>query len=65
MEYSTELVDSMLAYGVDGTSSNLTTAQASNPLPPALCCWYEGWPEGQPAVYMLIQCTPHCWKRGM
>ena len=33
-------------------------AQVSNPLLPALRCLREGCPEGEFAVYMLIQCTP-------
>ena len=38
--------------------SNLTVPQFSDSPLPALCCLHEGCLKGEPAVYMLIQCTP-------
>ena len=51
-------VDSTFTCWSSSTRSNLTAAKSWRPLLPALCCLYEGCPEGGSAVYTSIQCTP-------
>ena len=42
---------------VGSTRSNLSAAQVSDPLLPALCCLHDRYLEGDLAVHMLTQCT--------
>ena len=44
-------VDGTFACRAGSTRSNLTAAQISNPVQPALCCLHEGCLEGESAVY--------------
>ena len=51
-------VDSTFACRAGSMRSNLTATQVSNLPLSTLCCLHEGCLKVEPAVYMLMQCTP-------